>query len=255
MLAERGRATSGFDAELGGRLRDRPDRAGRDVLAVHQLEPFAQRARGDRLGERGCDGLLVGDRTDARRARAGRRPRRAAARTSARARRRSASGRPRSRRSGSRRAPPVSMRSGRPLEPVRDETVRAVRHRDDERGRRGRFASRSSRAATTSSAAERPPAARSATWVGRHRRRRVGEHARPAEVVHVVAGSSLVAVTGAEAGDRAEHRRPGHRRRRAGRGRPAGSRRGRRRPGRRARWPARARPRSSGRRRPTPCRR
>ena len=138
-------------------------------------------------------------------------------------------------------------------EPVRDEPVRAVRHRDRQPGAAARALALEQRGEHLGDRAERA----GGEIGGLERRqagRRVLEHARPAEVVEVVTGARRVRPVGAEAGDRAVDgrlaaRRPG--RRRAGPRRRAGSPRARR-----PRAPAgrgASSGRSSGRRRPTPC--
>ena len=160
-----GAGPSGLEAELGGGLLDRPDRAGADVLAVEELEPLGERARGDRLGEPGRDRLLVRVELalrelrpardlaqplpELRLERADRQPAPVGGRVDpvAGERRRSAAARAgRSSRCATSRCEPW----------VIETTIRAPRP----------VRSRSSSAAVTSSAAERPPAARSAICVG-----------------------------------------------------------------------------------------
>ena len=140
-------------------------------------------------------------------------------------------------------------------QPVRDEAVRAVRHRDRQPG-----AAAGARALEQCREDLGDRAERACCEVGRLKRRQarrgVFEHARPAEVVQVVTCASRMRPLGSESRDRAVDRAsPGRRpgRRRAARPRPAGSLRGSRLRGRAG--PVRTAGQPSGRSRPTPCRR
>ena len=242
-------------AELGRRLFARPDRADADVLVAEVRHPVGERSR----------------RENDRRSSA------ASASWSSSYCRSPRSGRPTSsqsrRKNFGSRAPTVRWRAvggrveavaGEPAgeharsrlahQPMRDEVVRAVCHRDDE----ARALSRA-RALEERGEHLRDCAERSGRKVGDLDRRQPGcgvlEHAGPAEVVDVVPGALFVASVQPEPGDRAVDGGVwdvARSRRRADRRRPAGNPRARRRRARRA--PARRRRRRGGRRRRTRCR-
>ena len=139
------------------RTRPRPPRASRPGLRrrlrLRRARASPRADARDRGGELGGDRLLVRVELPLGEVRPARRPRRGAARTSARARRPSASGRRRSGRSGSRQAA-GEQAFGQALEPVRDEAVRAVGHRDDEPRAAAGALALEQRGEITSSAAE-----------------------------------------------------------------------------------------------------
>ena len=139
-------------------------------------------------------------------------------------------------------------------EPVADQLVAPMRHRDA-------HARASSRAGAADERREHlrhrtEPAGREVRDLHRRPGRRVLEHAGPAEVVEIVTGALGVASLRRRSRSPSSARgrrgdRP--RRSRAAQRRPAGALRARRRRGRRRH--AQTPPPSSGRRRPTPCRR
>ena len=204
VLAEAGAGAGRLEAELRRGLLDRPHRPGADVLAVHQLEPLGQRparrsprrARAATASWSGsnCRSRQVGPADDLaeplpelRLERADRQP--AAV--------------------GGGVDPVAGEAAGQqpPGGPLRAGARRGGASRASSRRRAGRRGP----CARARAGRRRPPAPPTSAAGGevgdlrrRHRRRGVGEHAGPAEVVDVVAGAALVAVAGAEAGDRAE---------------------------------------------------
>ena len=250
-------ASSGWDArstEFGRGLGSRRDRADADLLAVEQLEPVRERARREHrlelpreivlcvavllLGELGPADQLAGPREELRLE---------GARASGGVHR--PSGRP-----GSTQAPRSAAATRLLAEPVADQLVAPMRHRDAQPARA------STCAGTTD---ERGEHLRHRTEAAggevrdQHRRpgRRVLEHAGPTEVVEVVPGALGVASLRPEAGDRAVDD--------GGREIVRADAEPRATPGRspssttsaRAQSRARTSDPSSGRRRPTPCRR
>ena len=241
-------------AEFGRGLGSRRNGPDAGVLAVEQLEPLRERPRRERrlelrgeivlrvaelpLGEVGPADQLAGPREELRLERAERQVASVGGRVDPVARKR----------------PGQRPRARLLAEPVADQLVAPMRHRDAHAGASTRAGAADERREHLRHRTE--PAGREVCDLHRRPGRRVLEHAGPAEVVEVVTGALGVASLrrrsrspSSARGRRAD--RP--RRSRAAQRRRAGALRARRRRGRRRH--AQTPPPSSGRRRPTPCRR
>ena len=203
MLADPCRRPAGGRAELLGRLVERRDRSDADVLAVEQLEPGRERATREDRGELGCERLLAA-RVELARGELGPPDELAEPREELRLQRADGEVAPVGGLVDAVAGEPAREKARQRVaaQPVRDEPVRAVRHRDGDPG-----AAAGALALEQGGQHLRDGAERSGGEVGGlqrgHGRRRVGEHAGPAEVVQVVTGSRRVSPIEPEAGDRA----------------------------------------------------
>ena len=193
----------GWRAELGRGLGSRRNGPDADVLVVEELEPLRQRPSPERrlelarelvlragelpLGQVGSADQLAGTREELRLERAERQVPTVGGRVDPVARER----------------PGEHPRSGLLAEPVPDQPVTPVRHRDAHPGAFSRAGTPDERCEHVRHRTE--PAGREVCDLHRRPGRGVLEHARPAEVVEVVAGALGMRSVGAEAGDRAVH--------------------------------------------------
>ena len=207
MCAPSGTAVaSSTRAEDGRRLRPRRDRADADVLVAEALEPVVEGARAEDGGELDGKGLLVGLVLPLRELRA--LDELAQTPEELRLECRDGESTPVRRVVDAVAREPAGQHARHRLaaEPVRDQVVRPVRHRDHD------VASRAgARALEEGGEHLRHGSERSRREVGDLDRRKAGrrvlEDAGPAEVVEVVAGSRSVLGDVAEARDRAVDRR------------------------------------------------